>query len=287
MSQKAFISYADEVLSNLVWKGVEKESASKNLVLSHEQISFSSPKTVGTHGLGKLSIFLYNITVEPVFALHYLVTPLSANDKDAHSLLEKIIHVFFQASTIASSDDDSIRGFRVKMDSLSVVEMSNLWIALGTPLRACVSLTLTFDETHYDSLAVEKSSIVSPKMSTPETEPVMPLYQAVLKTFTEQSTGWRKRNIVFKQWVLQDFKKNADMTVEEMTMALSSLGNKIERHEPTAQFIKPLNLLAGYYKHQLDQLSGMQKVSRNQDENIESINTWIKDIENLIGVLEE
>ena len=70
--------------------------------------------------------------------------------------------------------------------------------------------------------------------------------------------------MIFKQWVFQNFKKNTDMTVEEMLITLNNLGDKLEQHGSTAQFIKPLNLLAGYYKHQLDQLKGLQKVSHKQ-----------------------
>ena len=64
MSQKAFISDADKALANLIWNGIENESAAKNIISSQEQISFSSPKATGTKGTRKLSIFLYNITEE-------------------------------------------------------------------------------------------------------------------------------------------------------------------------------------------------------------------------------
>jgi hypothetical protein len=69
------------------------------------------------------------------------------------------------------------------------------------------------------------------------------LYQAVLKTFVEQSDGWKKRNLLQKQYVFQDFKKNTDMSVEEMLTALNSLGDKLELHLSTSQFIKPLNAM--------------------------------------------
>jgi len=108
----------------------------------------------------------------------------------------------------------------------------------------------------------------------------------VLKTFTEQSNGWRKRNMLVKQWLLQDFEKNTNMTAEEMLTTLSNLGDKLEQHGSKAQFIKHLNLLAGYYKHQLDQLKGMQKVSHGQRENIETVNNWIKEVEALVKALE-
>ena len=186
---------------------------------------------------------------------------------------------------IVSSDEKNNIGLTVKIDSLSLDELSKLWIALGAPLRLSVSLTVSSAEPPYDSQAQVTSATVAPQTPALDTKHVTQLYQAVLKTFTEQSHGWRNRNMVVKQWVLQDFKKNTDMTVEEMLTTLNNLGDKLEQHGSTAQFIKPLNLLAGYYKHQLDQLKGMQKVSHNQSENLETINTWIKDVETLVEVL--
>ena len=91
--------------------------------------------------------------------------------------------------------------------------------------------------------------------------------------------------MVVKQWLLQDFKKNTDMTMEEMQITLNNLGSRLEQHGSTAQFIKPLNLLAGYYKHQFDQLKGMQKLAHKQRANLETVNTWIKDVKALVEAL--
>jgi RNase adaptor protein for sRNA GlmZ degradation len=117
------------------------------------------------------------------------------------------------------------------------------------------------------------------------TKNVNPLYQAVLKTFTEQSDGWKKRNIVFRQWLFQNFKKTTDMSVEEMRLSLNSLGDKLARHESTDQFIKPLTQLNAYYKQQLDQLKGMDKVSRNQGENLETVKEWVAQVDALLEAL--
>jgi hypothetical protein len=287
MSQNAFISDANSALANLIWKGIENESAAKNIISSKEQISFSFPKASGTRGTRKLSIFLYHVTTQPTFAMHYLVIPFTGNDKDDHILLETTIHTLSATPTIVSSDEKNNLEFRVRVDSLSLDKLTRLWTALGAPLKVSVSLSLTMVSTEptFNSQANEASATEGPQTPAIGTKNVTQFYQAVLKTFTEQSTGWRNRNIVFRQWVHQDFKKNTDMTVEEMATALNSLGDKLERHEPTDQFIKPLNLLAGYYKHQLDQMKGMHKVSHNQGENIETINIWIKEIENLIEAL--
>ena len=91
--------------------------------------------------------------------------------------------------------------------------------------------------------------------------------------------------MVVKQWVLQDFKKNSGITVEEMLSTLNSLGDKLEQNGSTAQFIEPLNQLASYYQHQLDELKGFQKMSHKQQENLETIALWIKDIQGLVEAL--
>jgi len=169
MSQKAFISDVNMALANLIWNGIENEPAAKNIISSREQISFCSPKATDTQGTRKLSIFLYNITEEKAagnmpptvdysrkrtnhttFALRYLVTPSTGNDKDDHALLEKIIHMLLATPPIVSSDEENNVGLTVKIDSLSLDELSKLWIALGAPLRLSVSLTVSSAEPRYE-----------------------------------------------------------------------------------------------------------------------------------------
>jgi len=66
---------------------------------------------------------------------------------------------------------------------------------------------------------------------------------------------------------------------------LGSLGEKLENGESATQFIKPLNQLAEFYQHQLDELKGMNKISHRQTENIEIITTWINDVKALVETL--
>jgi hypothetical protein len=198
------------------------------------------------------------------FALSYLLIPTTGNDKDDHALLEKIINLLLASPSIVDASETSNMRFMFKIDSLSLDELSKLWIALGTPLRLSVSLIVSSAESRHDSQTQVTTGAEAPQKAEPETKNVTQLYQAVLKTFTEQSDSWKNRNMVIKQWLLQDFKKNTNMTVDEMVHTFNNLGDKLEQHGSTAQFVKPLNLLAGYYKHQLDQLKGMHKVSHNQ-----------------------
>jgi len=304
MEQKIFISDADTALANLIWNGIENEIAAKNIISSKKQISFCSPKAADTQGTIKLSIFLYDIieekaarnmpptvdhsrkmTTHTTFALRYLITPNTGNDKDDHALLEKIINILLATPPIVASDEGNNVGFTVKIDSLSLDELSKLWIALGAPLRPSVSLTVSSAEPLRDSQTQITSATVTSQTPALDTKNVNQLYQTVLKTFTEEFNGWKKRNMVVKQWLLQNFEKNTDMTADEMLIALNNLGDRLEQHGSTAQFIKPLNMLVGYYTLQLDELKGLHKMTHKQSENLETINTWIKDAKTLVEAL--
>jgi len=295
MGQNSFISDADAAIASLIWRGIENEPSARKLISSKEQIWFSSPKASDAKGARKLSVFLYSITEETAdssrkgaehtsFALRYLVTPFTGNDKDDHVLLGKIIELL-ASPRIAVTDAEIEAGFTVKVDSYSLEELTKLWTTLGTPLRLSVSLTVFSAKPDYDYKAKGTSVPVASQIPVSDSGRLSQLYQAVLETFTEQSNDWNKRNMAVKQWLLRDFNKNTDMTVEEMKTTLNNLGSKLEHHGSTTQFIKPLNLLAGYYEHQLNELKGLHKITHRQGENIEMVNAWIKEVKDLLEVL--
>jgi NAD(P)-dependent dehydrogenase (short-subunit alcohol dehydrogenase family) len=111
------------------------------------------------------------------------------------------------------------------------------------------------------------------------------LYQSVLKTYVEQSEGWKSRNIFQKQWILRDFKKNTGMSSDEMLAILKEIGKKLEMHSPTTQLIDPLNRLAGFYEHQQELLKGFEKNQKKLQENLDIIASWIQDVKALIEAL--
>jgi len=303
MSSPDFILNADKALENLVWNSIKQEPKAAEIVSSQEQISFSSPKAAEAKKTKKLSIFLYNVTQETaarnaptmtdasgkripqtLFILNYLFTPCTGNEETDHVLLEKTIQTLAANPVIAVADTENGAALNVKLDSLSLDDLSNLWTALGAPLRLSASVTVASAELE---LASEKQApkTASVVPSAVPAENVTELYQAVQKTFTEQSDGWKKRNMFQKQWVFQDFKKVTDMSVEDMAAALNSLGDKLERHASTSQFVKPLNALAEFYEHQLTELKGMQKFSKKQRENVAMVTQWIKDVKALAAAL--
>lgn len=289
MVQNASISEADKALADFFWKTVEAEPALKNVVSSREQIVFSSPKAPQKKGTRKLTIFLYNIVGETQVGkpasleLRYLVTPFTGKDNDDHALLEKITQAVSGTPQISSSDGEGSLRLNVRLDSVSLEELSRLWIALDAPLRPSVLLTVY---SNGDRNGEAHLANAPPQLeSSAETQNAIQLYNAVQKTFTEQSEGWKNRNMVVRQWILQDFKKTTDMTVDEVQTALNGLGDKLNRGESAAQYVKPLTQLVKYYEHQLSEMKGFQKVSRRQTENIEMTSGWIKDVRSLMEAL--
>ena len=111
------------------------------------------------------------------------------------------------------------------------------------------------------------------------------LYQAVFKTYLEQSEGWKKRNLFERQWVSRDFKKTTGNSIDEMQTTLKELGNSLKSGGSTAEFIESLNQLVGYYLHQQEQLRGFEKNPKKLEENLKIIDGWIKDAKALVATL--
>jgi len=111
------------------------------------------------------------------------------------------------------------------------------------------------------------------------------LYQSVLKTYTEQSEGWKKRNLFERQWVSRDFKKTTGRSTDEMLISLKTLGENLKNRRPTAAFVDPLRQLSAYYAHQQDQLKGFEKDPKKLQENLAIIDGWIRDAKALIAAL--
>jgi hypothetical protein len=111
------------------------------------------------------------------------------------------------------------------------------------------------------------------------------LYQAVLKTFMEQSEGWKKRNLFERQWVSRDFKKNTGFSIDEMQTILKALGDKLAPGTQKTEYIEAVNKVMVYYVHQQEQLKGFEKNPQKLAENLKVIDAWIEDAKALTVAL--
>jgi NAD(P)-dependent dehydrogenase (short-subunit alcohol dehydrogenase family) len=122
-------------------------------------------------------------------------------------------------------------------------------------------------------------------MAKAENRSKQQLYEAVLKTYVEQSEGWKKRNLFERQWVSRDFKKNTGLSIDEMLSNLKALGEVLRNPQFTGNYVSSLKSLAAYYAHQQDQLKGFEKDPNKLEANLKVIDGWIKDAKELIQAL--
>jgi len=118
-----------------------------------------------------------------------------------------------------------------------------------------------------------------------KTRSVNDLYLSVLKTYMEQSEGWKKRNIFERQWISRDFKKNTGISIDEMLTALKGIESSLNRKVRLQDSIEVLEKLRAYYEHQQVQLKGFEKDPKKLQENLEIIDGWKMDIKLLLESL--
>jgi hypothetical protein len=60
------------------------------------------------------------------------------------------------------------------------------------------------------------------------------LYRRVMKTYEEQSEGWKKRGLFERQWITRDFKRSTGMSIDEMRNELQNLGDTLNSNASQA-----------------------------------------------------
>ena len=125
----------------------------------------------------------------------------------------------------------------------------------------------------------EPSVVLNGKLDEP--------FERVLKTYIEQSDGWKKRNLFERQWLSRDFKKNTGMSMDEMLTTLRRIQCSLNRKEPSQDSIEVLEKLRAYYEHQQVQLKGFEKDPEKLQRNLEIIDLWKTDIRLLVKSLRD
>jgi NAD(P)-dependent dehydrogenase (short-subunit alcohol dehydrogenase family) len=127
----------------------------------------------------------------------------------------------------------------------------------------------------------EQAQAIKPQQKRSVTE----LYEAVFRTFMEQSEGWKKRNLFERQWVSRDFKKNTGVSIDEMQVKIKTVGEKLKQGACTPDCIEAVNNVAAYYVHQKEQLRGFEKNPQKLQQNLQTLDDWIGDAEALAQTL--
>ncbi len=106
----------------------------------------------------------------------------------------------------------------------------------------------------------------------------------IYQTLKDQSDGWKQRSLFERQWIIRDFKKFAGQPIENWLawlMEKKTAGNFI-----SDQDIDSLETLASYYRHQEELAKGYEKDKQKLSESINQIESWIREIDQLIAMKE-
>lgn len=284
MHSSAFIIQADQALTTHLYNQLKTSPTTQSILTNPQQISLNPPKP---DTKTKLTLFLYRITAEntpknvgelqAAFTLHYLACPTTGKTEEDHALLGGIIEATLEAPMVVVPEEQELR---VMVESLSLDELGKLWAALGTPFMSAVSIVVS-------SKTTCGTFGTAPVASSAQEVKVIELFAVVQNMFTGQVKDWKKRNMIQKQWIMQDFKKITEMTPEEMQVTLNSLGEKLEMHRPIEDFVEPVKRLAQFYEHQRDGLKGMEKFSAKQKENTTMIEGWLRDTQALLEAIKQ
>ncbi len=118
-----------------------------------------------------------------------------------------------------------------------------------------------------------------------ENQDIFSLYEEILKTFNKQSEGWKSRNLFERQWVYRDFKKNTQMSVDEIKAILRSFGDELFNPKIRLNIIDVVSKLMRYYEHQQQLYKDFEKNQEKLIENLSIMDTWILECKNLINLL--
>jgi NAD(P)-dependent dehydrogenase (short-subunit alcohol dehydrogenase family) len=111
------------------------------------------------------------------------------------------------------------------------------------------------------------------------------LFESVIKTYSDQSESWKKRNLFERQWVSRDFKKQTGMSTEDMLTTLKNLKENLTNNKDSSSFTSTLKQLSKYYEHQQTLLKGFEKNPQKLAENLKLLDQWITQITDLIEAL--
>ena len=157
----------------------------------------------------------------------------------------------------------------------------------GAGFAASVALAQKYNGTETSSVQVLRDigigSTTGEKAAAAEARDIpAELINAVVKTYSEQSKGWKERNIFQRQWVFRDFKKQTGMSVDEMGAELALIAGTRRKGGLTRSSTEVLKMLDSYYKHQAELLRGFEKDPKKLEDGLKAIQGWTDEIQAVV-----
>ena len=156
----------------------------------------------------------------------------------------------------------------------------------GVGFAASIALAKRYNGTETSSVQVlreigidstKKEAAGNAKLAVPAE-----LIKKVVKTYAEQSRGWKERNLFQRQWVYRDFKKQTGTSVDEMAAELAVIAGPRGKGALARNPMEVLGKLGSYYKHQADLLRGFEKDPKKLEDGLKAIQSWIDEVQAVI-----
>lgn len=111
-------------------------------------------------------------------------------------------------------------------------------------------------------------------------ENIIPVVSEVIKVYEEQYSGWLKRNVFERQWVLRDFKKTVGYSADQFLEIMKNINSTIadKKTNELDSYCSDLQKLMMYYKHQYRLLQGFEKDPEKLKEYSEVLQHYIDDL---------
>ncbi|WP_032122131.1 SDR family NAD(P)-dependent oxidoreductase [Clostridium amazonitimonense] len=114
-------------------------------------------------------------------------------------------------------------------------------------------------------------------------ENIIPIVLNVVKVYKEQYSGWMKRNIFERQWVLRDFKKTVGYSADQFLEIMQHIQYVVlnEKIQEISTYSSNFQKLMEYYKRQYTLLQGYEKNPEKLKEYSIALLHYIEDLKTI------
>lgn len=155
------ISNTSKMLRSMLWIGLHDILATQSIITSEAAVVFDSPAAIQHGESGRLSLWLYAVSMSESFRnlmppgdnparsgqapvqlnLHYLITPYGNSVEDEHLMLDGAIQVLHAHPLLEQTNPSQVTSGRadVSIINLSIAELTNLWAALQVSFRPSIA----------------------------------------------------------------------------------------------------------------------------------------------------
>lgn len=159
----------------------------------------------------------------------------------------------------------------------------------GTGFAISVLMADRYDGQEIGAIQVLSDSGLLPKLDSRENnksnyyQNLVPTVRNVVKVYKEQYSGWMKRNVFERQWVLRDFKKTVGYSADQFLEIMKHIQDLVinEKIQDISTYSSNFQKLMEYYKRQYTLLQGYEKNPEKLKEYSITLLRYIEDLKTI------